>query len=58
MPNAAKYAKNYDDAILKLLGALFGCSLSKRKLEEISLPVAQGGIGLSSSEYIEEQYKT
>lgn len=55
-----RQADKYDMAIKTLLNSIVGCKLSDEKEKKASLPVKQGGLGLSfvSKDYADDQYET
>ena len=57
---AYKYASQFDRSMKILVNTLFGCDLDEKKLEEIQLPIREGGLGLGTSavNFAQEQYDT
>lgn len=59
-PGAQNNARNYNDSVCRLINTIFGCHIDEKTAEEISLPISEGGLGISTSneDFAHEQYTT
>lgn len=47
--HAYQYANNFDSSMKNLMNTLFGCELEEDKLEEMQLPIGEGGLSLETT---------